>query len=81
AKIIAEWSARRARGERVTQEPPSLSPQDKDAALKPQVMVRLASAVAADKARDEREAGKRHRMTVAAIPAATTAPASTANQV
>jgi murein L,D-transpeptidase YafK len=63
AKIIADWSARRARGERVTQEPPSLSPQDKDAASKPQIMVRLASAVAADKAREEKEAAKRSRMT------------------
>jgi murein L,D-transpeptidase YafK len=63
AKIIADWSARRARGERVTQEPPSLSPQDKDAASKPQVMVRLASAVAADKAREEKETAKRSRMT------------------
>jgi murein L,D-transpeptidase YafK len=62
AKIIADWSARRARGERVTQEPPSLSPQDKDAATKPQVMVRLASAVAADKAKEEREASKRTRI-------------------
>ena len=51
AKIIAEWSQRRARGERVTQEPPSLSPQDAGGAGKPQVMVRLASAVAADKAK------------------------------
>jgi murein L,D-transpeptidase YafK len=63
AKIIADWSARRARGERVTQEPPSLSPQDKDAASKPQVMVRLASAVAADKAKEEKDAAKRSRMT------------------
>jgi murein L,D-transpeptidase YafK len=82
AKIIADWSARRARGERVTQEPPSLSPQDKDAASKPQVMVRLASAVAADKAKEEREASKRSRMTrmtasaaPMSIPTTTPAPA------
>ena len=75
AKIIADWSARRARGERVTQEPPSLSPQDKDNASKPQVMVRLASAVAADKAKEEREASKRTRMTKPAAAPMTPMPA------
>lgn len=79
AKIIAEWSQRRARGERVTQEPPSLSPQDAGSAAKPQVMVRLASAVAADKAKEERETSKRTRMShppvVAASPAAQQTPA------
>jgi murein L,D-transpeptidase YafK len=62
AKLIADWSARRSRGERVTQDPPSMSPQDKDAASKPQIMVRLASAIAADKAKEERAAAKRTRM-------------------
>ncbi|MET3650080.1 murein L,D-transpeptidase family protein [Phyllobacterium ifriqiyense] len=76
AKIIAEWSQRRARGERVTQEPPSLSPQDADAANKPQIMVRLASAVAADKAKEEREASKRSRMHTPAV-AATPVPQQT----
>lgn len=76
AKIIAEWSQRRARGERVTQEPPSLSPQDAGAATKPQVMVRLASAVAADKAKEERDASKRSRIHTPAV-AATPAPAQT----
>ncbi|MGH7004906.1 MAG: hypothetical protein ACREIP_13250, partial [Alphaproteobacteria bacterium] len=73
AKIIADWSARRSRGERVTQEPPSLSPQDKDAASKPQTMVRLASAVAAEKARGESEPARRSRMAPAQL-AATPAP-------
>ncbi|MEP7452154.1 hypothetical protein [Phyllobacterium sp. SB3] len=76
AKIIAEWSQRRARGERVTQEPPSMSPQDAGATGKPQVMVRLASAVAADKAKEEREASKRSRMHTPAV-AATPAPQQT----
>lgn len=76
AKIIAEWSQRRARGERVTQEPPSLSPQDAGAANKPQIMVRLASAVAADKAKEEREASKRSRMHTPAV-AATPVPQQT----
>jgi murein L,D-transpeptidase YafK len=70
AKIIAEWSQRRARGERVTQEPPSLSPQDASAASKPQVMVRLASAVAADKAKQEREPSRRTRISTPAVAAA-----------
>lgn len=74
AKVIAEWSQRRARGERVTQEPPSLSPQDANNAGKPQVMVRLASAVAADKAKEEREASKRTRMSHAPVVAATPTP-------
>ena len=74
AKLIADWSARRSRGERVTMDPPSLSPQDKDAASKPQRMVRLASAVAADKAREE--AAKRTRMSKA--PAAAAAPMTVA---
>lgn len=78
AKIIADWSARRARGERVTQEPPSLSPQDKDNASKPQVMVRLASAVAADKAKEERDASKRTRMTKPVTAPMTTMPAAQA---
>ncbi|MCO4317701.1 murein L,D-transpeptidase [Phyllobacterium sp. 21LDTY02-6] len=73
ARIIADWSARRARGERVTMEPPSLSPQDEGSASKPQVMVRLASAVAADKAKEEKE-GRRTRMSrPASQTAATTA--------
>ncbi|MEK1889481.1 MAG: murein L,D-transpeptidase family protein [Phyllobacterium sp.] len=85
AKIIADWSARRARGERVTMDPPSLSPQDKDKASKPQIMVRLASAVAADKAKEQREAAKRTRMSKVSVPAApmsvaanTAAPAASA---
>jgi hypothetical protein len=85
AKIIADWSARRARGERVTMDPPSLSPQDKDKASKPQVMVRLASAVAADKAKAQREAAKRTRMSKVSVAAApmsvaanTAAPAASA---
>ena len=84
AQLIADWSARRSRGERVTMNPPSLSPQDKDADSKPQVMVRLASAVAADKARENAAAAKRTRMskvppvTAAPMTVATAAPAPTA---
>ncbi len=78
AKIIADWSSRRARGERVTMDPPSLSPQDKDKASKPQVMVRLASAVAADKAKEEREAAKRTRMSKVQLPSGSMSVASNA---